>query len=95
MIKQPIWTRQRNLQDINDQNLIDMRATFKGLATELDNDDWRAAAISADALITQVVRQKEIDRELEDVNEIVAAWDRINERMEQIESTLIAEGIGT
>ena len=92
--QESIWTRQRKLQDEEAKILAAMRTTFKSLGVELDNDDWRAGAVSADLLISQCVRQAEIERELEGVTPLVEGFDRINERMEQLEQTLMNEGIG-
>jgi hypothetical protein len=90
-----IWTRQRKLQDREKDLLAGIRSTFKGLVAELDNDDWRAAAISSDELTGFCVEQEKLEIELEDVTWIVDSFARINERMEQLEATLIDEGIGT
>jgi hypothetical protein len=93
-IRENIWTRQRKLQ-VREKDLLGaIRSTFKGLVAELDHDDWRSAAISADELTGFCVEQEKLEIELFDVTGIVDAFDRINERMEKLESTLIEEGIG-
>jgi hypothetical protein len=81
-----IWTRERKLNEEEKLLLIEIRRTFKGLATELDNDDWRASATSADLLITQCIRQDEIERELGNITPMIEAFDRIGERMEKLEA---------
>jgi hypothetical protein len=93
-IRENIWTRQRKLQDREKDLLGAIRSTFKGLVAELDHDDWRSAAISADELTGFCVEQEKLEIELEDVTWIVDSFARINERMEQLESTLMEAGIG-
>jgi hypothetical protein len=80
-----IWTRQRKLHELEDKTLEDLRSTFKGLATELDNDDWTASAVSADILIGQCQVLQKMEPEIEDVDWLVGKFDEIGERMEKLE----------
>jgi hypothetical protein len=93
-VRENIWTRQRKLQDREKGLLAAIRSTFKGLVAELDNDDWRAAAISADELTGLCAEQELLEIELFDVTDIVDSFARINERMNEIEEAMIDAGIG-
>jgi hypothetical protein len=86
MSKESIWVRQRRLKKEEEVLLSRIRQTFRGLAVELDNDDWQAATTSSDLLVTQCIRQNEIELELDDVDWIVGKFDQIGERMEKLES---------
>jgi hypothetical protein len=87
-----IWTRQHRLQKEERLLLDSMRSTFKGMGVELDNDDFKASATSADLLVTQCIRQVEIETELKDVNYLVDGFDKLNERMEKLEELAKSEG---
>jgi len=80
-----IWTRQRKLKDAEKAALDALRLAFKTLKSDLDNDDWRSAAEASDDVTTICVRLEKIERELENVDGIVDAFDRIERRMEKLE----------
>ena len=84
-MRDSIWTRQRKLHQQEQAILKDLRQTFKDLSVELDNDDWRAAATSARSVADLCDELTPITIEIEDVDWIVASFDRINERMEKLD----------
>ena len=84
-MSESIWTRLRKIQDHEEGVLFNLRQNQKGLAAELDNDDWEGASTSAHAIMTDSVRMQEIERELEDVVELVEGYARIEARMEILE----------
>ena len=89
-----IWTRQRRLREEESDLLKSLRRNFKSLSVELDHDDWRAAATSSDAITAVCVRMTALAVELDDVDWIVGSFERINDRMEELESALTESGIG-
>ena len=84
-MSESIWTRLRKLQDNEEGVLFNLRQNQKGLAAELDNDDWEGAATSAHAIMTDSIRMQEIERELENVNALAEGYERIAEGIELLE----------
>ena len=81
-----IWTRLRKLQDHEAGLLHNLRMNKKSLDVELDIDDWVSAQISANAILADCIRMQEVERELEDVVELVEGYARIEARMERLEN---------
>jgi hypothetical protein len=94
MIKESIWSRQRRLKKDEKDILEVLRNDFRSMSVELDNDDWKAAAVSSDSITTACIKLHRMKDEIEDVDWIVGSFDRINERMEQLETALTEAGIG-
>ena len=80
-----IWTRQRKLKQYEKEVLINLRCGKTSLDAELANDDWRAVAITANIILVDSIRMQEIERELEDVVELVEGYARIEARIEILE----------
>ena len=87
-MSESIWTRERNLRNIEKRVLEKLRKTHQSLSTELLNDDWQAAAGSANRIMLEAVHMITIERELESVEELVDGFKRVQEGMELLEGKL-------
>ena len=84
-MRESIWTRERKLKEEEEFLLTSLRMHYKSLHAELDNDDWDAAKTTAVAIQECCIRQKMVERELENVTALCDGWERIEKRMDELE----------
>jgi len=80
-----IWTRQRQLKERENLLLEVLRENLKRVTRHLDNDNWGDATHAANIIMITSIKMEGIERELENVNELVDGWERISKGMELLE----------